>query len=176
MCTKLPATFGLFPVLSSVRPRTIKSSLPLALFTWQKIPGSPRLHNFNVHVPERNEASLRACHVSSHPVLVIRVRIFRNNLGNARVCPGLQAPMVLMTKLKVSPKKLKLVQARYHLGSRSNTYGEVSLCRFNCWVSIKIKLASTEMKHGCGVIHISSYYSRKSLLGPEGVQITKTFR
>ena len=32
-------------------------------------------------------------HVSLRPVLVIWVRMLRNNLGNARVCPGLQAPM-----------------------------------------------------------------------------------
>ena len=35
-------------------------------------------------------------HVSSHPVLVIRVRMIRNNPGNALVCPGLQAPMLLL--------------------------------------------------------------------------------
>ena len=29
------------------------SSLPLAFLTWEKIPGSPHLHNFNVRVPER---------------------------------------------------------------------------------------------------------------------------
>ena len=53
MCSKLPATVALFSVLSLwVHPRTIKVSLPLLmLFTWLKIPGSPHLHNFNVHVP-----------------------------------------------------------------------------------------------------------------------------
>ena len=38
-------------------------------------------------------AGLRACCVSSRPVLVIRVHTLQNNLGNALVCPGLQAPM-----------------------------------------------------------------------------------
>ena len=32
-------------------------------------------------------------HVSSRPVLVIWVRMIQINLGNARVCPGLQATM-----------------------------------------------------------------------------------
>jgi len=47
----LPATFVPFSVLSHIRPRTIKVAstwrLSLAFFTWQKIPGSPCLHNFN---------------------------------------------------------------------------------------------------------------------------------
>ena len=55
MCSKLSATFVPFSVLSLIRPRTIKvastSRLSFALFTWQKIPGSPRLHNFNFVFP-----------------------------------------------------------------------------------------------------------------------------
>ena len=55
MCSKLSATFVPFSVLSLIRPRTIKvastSRLSFALFTWQKIPGSPRLHNFNFAFP-----------------------------------------------------------------------------------------------------------------------------
>ena len=35
-------------------------------------------------------------HVSSHLVLMIWVRMIRNNLGNARVCPGMQAPMCIV--------------------------------------------------------------------------------
>ena len=33
--------------------------------------------------------------MSSRPVLVIRVRMIRNDPGNARVCPGLRAPMLV---------------------------------------------------------------------------------
>ena len=65
MCSKLSATFVPFSVLSLIRPRTIKvastSRLSFALFTWQKIPGSPRLHNFNVRVPERGSLGTRLC-------------------------------------------------------------------------------------------------------------------
>ena len=63
MCSKLFATFVPFSVLSLIRPRTIKvastSHLSFALFTWQKIPGSPRLHNFNVRVPKRGSLGTR---------------------------------------------------------------------------------------------------------------------
>ena len=34
-------------------------------------------------------------HMSSHPVLMIRVRMIQNNSGNARVCPGLQASTIV---------------------------------------------------------------------------------
>ena len=48
-------------------------------------------------------AGLRACCVSSRLVLVIRVHMLRNNPGNSRVCPGLQAPMfvLLWTRHKI---------------------------------------------------------------------------
>ena len=56
MCSKLSATFVPFSVLSLIHPHTIKvastTGLSFALFTQQKIPGSPRLHNFNVRIPE----------------------------------------------------------------------------------------------------------------------------
>ena len=37
-------------------------------------------------------------HVSSWPVLMIWVSMIRNNPGNARVCPSLQAPMGQITR------------------------------------------------------------------------------
>ena len=60
MCSKLTTTFVPFSVLSLICPRTIKvastSRLSFALFTWQKIPGSPRLHNFNAPWQPGNKA------------------------------------------------------------------------------------------------------------------------
>ena len=53
-CSKLPATFAFFPVLSRgyahAQWRSPTPSLPWTLFTWQKLPSSPRLHNFNVRI------------------------------------------------------------------------------------------------------------------------------
>ena len=64
MCSKLPTTFTLFPVLNlQVSPRTIMVSLPLTLFMGEKIPGSPHLHNFNVRILEGEawEQGYNAC-------------------------------------------------------------------------------------------------------------------
>lgn len=47
----LPSQFLLFWVLG-VCPLTIKVFLLLTLFTWGKTPGSPCLHNCNVHIPQ----------------------------------------------------------------------------------------------------------------------------
>ena len=61
-CSKLPATFALFPVLSlQVYPRTIKASLYplLSTFPVTKIPGSLNFHNFNVFVLERGSLGTR---------------------------------------------------------------------------------------------------------------------
>ena len=64
-CSKLPANFVLFPVLSRGYVRAQLSHLYL-LSTFgashvKKIPGSPRLHNFNVRVPEHGSLGTRLC-------------------------------------------------------------------------------------------------------------------
>ena len=69
MCSKLPATFVPFPVLSLIRPHTIKvastSCLSFTASHMRKIPGSPRLHNFNVRVPERGSLGTRLYYMST---------------------------------------------------------------------------------------------------------------
>ena len=62
-CSKLPTTFTLFSVFgyTHTQLRPLYPSLPLALLTWEKIPGSPCLHNFNVHVPEQGSLGTRLC-------------------------------------------------------------------------------------------------------------------
>ena len=48
-CSKLPATFALFPVLSlRVCPRIFLPGYPLRVLTWEKVPNSIRMHNFRV--------------------------------------------------------------------------------------------------------------------------------
>ena len=39
----------------------LTSCLLSMVLTWEKIPGSPHLHNFNVHVPERGSLGMRLC-------------------------------------------------------------------------------------------------------------------
>ena len=65
MCSKLPAICILFSCseISGIpMHRSLCPLLPLMVFTWEKIPGSPRLHNFNVRIPgvrkPGNEATL----------------------------------------------------------------------------------------------------------------------
>ena len=55
---------------SQMHPHTIKVSLYLRrFFMWQKIPGSPRLHNFNVCILERGSLGMRLSHYIFHWVL-----------------------------------------------------------------------------------------------------------
>ena len=63
MCSKLPATFAFFPVLSRgythAQLNTFYLLSTFTAFHMTKIPGSPRLHNFNVRVPERGSLGTR---------------------------------------------------------------------------------------------------------------------
>ena len=67
MCSKLFATFVPFSVLSPIRPHTIKvastSRLSFNASHVRKIPGSPRLHNFNVRVPECGSLGTRLAYL-----------------------------------------------------------------------------------------------------------------
>ena len=57
---KLPTTITLFPVLSLGHNKDLSApSLPLVLFMWEKIPGIPRLRNFNVCVWEHGSLGTR---------------------------------------------------------------------------------------------------------------------
>ena len=72
-CIKFPATFALFSVVclgyAHAQLSSLYSYLVPPLYLWRfsrdkKIPGSPRLHNFNVRVPERGSLGTRLALVS----------------------------------------------------------------------------------------------------------------
>ena len=91
MCSKLFATFALYPVLSvQVRPHTIKVSpppfyIPWTLFTWQKIPGYSTAVRFKsliwlvwLGLIKGNGAY---AHIAVYSILTNRIRALKSTVG-----------------------------------------------------------------------------------------------
>ena len=92
---------------------------------------------------------------SSHLILMIWVRMVRNNPGNAQVCPGLQAPMpwgmythgkqsclAIIIYMHVTCLLLKFMQLQSH-AAMVTSFSQNKLQIAKCWANVQVTCHST---------------------------------